>query len=111
MKRHYNIYLFLLLLAFTACVSQPVDTYNKKIAAFEISYNEALKTALVYLNDPTISEDKKIKIKEAVSNVSNLRSTMQIAESIGDISKAENQLQLAQKSLLILRQLAQEGKL
>lgn len=112
--KQYNIFLFYILIAFSlmACPAmEPIDTYNKKVAAFEITYNETLKTAKLYLNSVSVPESKKDSIRAAISSTAQARAAMQVAQSLGDISEAQTQLQVAQKALTVLRELAAEGKL
>ena len=109
---YFQFYFFALLLTFSiSCGTLPIDTYNKKVAAFEISYNEALKTAERYLNSATVPGVRKDEIRNAIKTTAQARNAMKLAEQAGNFQDAEAQLNAAQAALLILRGLAEEGKL
>lgn len=103
------IYFVVLSLSFTvACVSAPVDTYNKRAAVFELGYIEILKTAKLYLASPNTPTAIKRDIKKAVETAATAREAMQFAEGAGDITTAQGQLQTAQSALGLLRKLVAE---
>jgi len=85
----------------------PIDTYNKKVAAFEITYNEALKTAKLWLDSSTTPQPIKDSIKAAISDIRDARTAMEFAEGAGDLRTAEGQLKTAQSALRVLRKIVE----
>jgi hypothetical protein len=112
MNQVYSLTIFFILLTFfIGCTTTaPIDTYNKKAAAFEISYNEVLKTAKLYLNDSNVSPDVKTKIKDSIKTVAKARKAMLFAEGAGDITTAQGQLKTAQSALAVLRKIVEENQ-
>ena len=101
MIKYFLILLCTVLL--NGCSNLPIDTLNKRIAAFEITYNETLKTVLLYLKEDRFSEHDKQLVQEAVRDTSTARAAMYIAKGIGDLETAQGQLLAAQSALQFMR--------
>lgn len=88
---------------FSSCATMDLDTLNKRIAAFEISYQEVLKTIILYKNENRFTADEWSEIQDRVSEVSFARGAMKAAIKIDDYDTASKNLALASNMLNILR--------
>ena len=98
-----TIILMLCSLILTACANMPLDTLNKRIAAFELTYEQALTTLGLWIKENRLSADNKAKAQQLVKQISEARAAIYIAKGLKDLSKAQNQLNVANASLKILR--------
>ncbi len=109
-------YRYLLLAIFlTGCslfTTPPIDTFNKQVAAFEISYGVLLDKALLHKREGRLSAETKLKLDEIVKNIEVTMNAINASMKIGDITSAETQLELATSTLDLLRSTlaAQEDK-
>ena len=103
MIKQYIIGLLCVLLF--SCATLPIDTLNKKLAAFEITYGQVLESVGAWINDGTLSGENKKKVQVLIQQISEARAAVYMAKGINDLRKAESQLSAAQRSILLLRQL------
>lgn len=86
------------------CTTLPVDTINKKIAVFELTYNQILTTVKTWNDEGRLLDSQKSFIKERVKEISNARSALFIAKNLGDLDTAQGRLNAANVSLNLLRE-------
>lgn len=98
-----KLLLILMLLIVAGCAATPpVDTYNKQRAAFEITYQELLLTALSLRQDGLIDASAMSVISETIDKIEIARSAADAAEKVGDLTQATDRLRLAQTLLYTL---------
>lgn len=99
--------LIYIICAFTiiSCANMPLDTLNKRLAAFEITYKEVLTTVGKWMHEGRLSTEQKIKVQDMVRKISQARTAIYIAKGLNDMNKAQNQLNTANTTLNVLREL------
>jgi len=104
--------LFILIaLAFTllGCATPTaIDTINKKIAVFEISYQEALTAAISLHSQGLLNQSSQEAITRAIETLGLARQSVYTAIERGNISLAEDNLVRAQQALMLLTQLIRQ---
>jgi len=98
-------------LAFTlfGCATSPaIDTLNKKLAVFEISYQEALIAAISLHDQGLLNQSSQEFITRAIETLGLARQSVYNAIERGNISLAEDNLVRAQQALVILTQLIRQ---
>ena len=99
-------WMYLLLLNFTGCsmfATAPIDTFNKQVAAFEISYGVLLDKANLYKKEGRFTPEAKLKMDEAIKTTELTLNAVHAAMVIGDITSAGTQLGMASKALELIR--------
>lgn len=91
------------MMAMTGCTSLPIDTTNKKIAAFETSYIEVKKVLLKWIKEKIIVGDEKADVKNKVAEIEKIKDAMYIALSANEIATANSKLGAAKLMLGVLR--------
>ena len=92
-----------LLVFLVSCASQPVDTLNKRLSVFEITYIETLKKIKLWIDEGNLSTDQVVSIKKSVNDMADARQALYLAKSVGDIATVEGQLKIANVSMQLLR--------
>ena len=96
MLRHkFSIHLVWLLLFLSACATAPLDTVNKKFAAFEVTYKSALTQIDKLEKTNSLKPETKTKLADVLKEVNKARTAAYLAKDAGDIRSAEGQLKLA----------------
>ena len=104
MKHIYSIVMALLFaLGLANCASLPLDTLNKRIAAFEVTYGEILKTVQVWIDEGRLTGSGLDSVKANIKAVSQARAAMYVAKGVGDIKSAQGQLNAASAALQLVR--------
>lgn len=105
MKR--NIYPIVMALLFAlglaSCASLPLDTINKRIAAFEITYGETLKTVQLWISEGRIASADLVAVQRNIKAISKARQAMYIAKGVGDIKSVQGKLNAANAALQLVR--------
>lgn len=92
---------FVLLLV--GCMSLPIDTLNKQIAVFEVSYAKNLSKIDNWINEKRFTASEIEKIQEFVRDMRNARAAMYVALNANDIVTAQGKLGAASASLQLIR--------
>ena len=95
--------LLLIFLLISACASLPLDTLNKRIAAFEIGYGETLKTVQQWIDEGRLTGSAKNGVQANIKAISQARQAMYIAKGVGDIKTAQGKLNAASGALTLVR--------
>ena len=106
MNKVNYIGLYVLLITLTGCsmfATAPIDTFNKQVAAFEISYGVLLDKANLYKKEGRFSPEGKLRMDEAIKTTELTLNAVNAAMVIGDITSAETQLEMASKALELIR--------
>ena len=103
MKNH----LLFILCAMTimACATLPMDTLNKRLGAFEITYGQVLITLNQWIEEKRLDPEQKLKAQELVKKISAARTSIYIAKGVNDLTKAQTQLNAASTLLTALREM------
>lgn len=88
---------------FAGCASLPIDTLNKRIAAFEITYGETLKVIDLWIQEGRLTGTDKTAMQANVKAASEARAAMYIAKGVGDLESAQGKLNAASASLKLIR--------
>lgn len=88
-----------LVLFLTACVSNPVDTLNKRFAVFESGYSSVLKQIDKLESSDSFKPETKLKVALALEETNKARKVANLARASGDVVKANNALDLASIAL------------
>jgi hypothetical protein len=86
----------------------PVDTPEKQLAAFEISFQEVVKTVILYRREGRISDVELIDVKLRVNEINTTLNLAYRLLSGGDYVGTENALIKVQNMLSVLRNLLLE---
>lgn len=103
MKKYYCYFVLGFLLLLVGCAGLAVDTLNKRIAVFEIGYNQTLQTIKLWITEGRLKDADKISIQSRVKEMSVARHAMHNAKMLGDLDTVQGQLNAANISLQILR--------
>lgn len=90
----------------TGCAGMQLDTMNKRLAAFEISYKQALKA--VELSESRLTPAEKASVANAIEDIERVRGSMYAALAASDIGTAESDLAKVLGLLAVVRQIAVE---
>ena len=101
---YHNSFLVAILFLLFACSSMQVDTLNKKIAVFEISYGEVLITIDNLISDNDLNYEQIVKVKSLVNNVATARLALYAALKIDDAETAQEKLNAALTLLQAVKQ-------
>ena len=95
-----------------SCATLPLDTMNKKLAAFEITYNEMLGTVGKWIDENRLNSEQKAQVKNMIKQISEARAAVYMAKGIVNVKDMQTNLNAANKALALLRELiaAQEQK-
>lgn len=85
------------------CGTLPIDTLNKRIAAFEISYEQVLLTVDRWIDEGRLVGDAKKKIQDQIREARLARLAIYIAKESGDFTTAQGKLTAATAALQIIR--------
>jgi len=102
-KYPFVLSMLIVALVMSACATVPVDTLEKRVALFEVSYGEVLKTIQLYKKENRFSDATWKEIQNTVRQVSAARTVMKTSLEIGDIETTSNTLALASQLLTSLR--------
>jgi TolA-binding protein len=92
-----------------ACTSMPpADTVNKKMAVFEVSYQNVLEQATRWRVEDRLSEETIQRLDKLFDQIDDARSAAYAALEAGRVDEAENKLQLAQRTLAAARDVLAE---
>jgi hypothetical protein len=97
------IFLTTLIVFMFGCASLPIDTLNKRIAVFEISYGEVLVTVDRWIVEKRLVNEDKAKVQAMIKEVQVARTAMYIAKDAGEIANAQDNLTAANIILSKLR--------
>jgi hypothetical protein len=98
MKAYRYLYI-LFALALVACVSNPVDTLNKRFAVFETGYNSALTQIDRIQKANAFKPETANKVADALIEVNRARKVANVARYSGDVLDANNALDIAMRAL------------
>lgn len=100
----HTLILLVATLFVAACASTPpVDTLNKKLAAFEVSYEEVLDRAATLKGEDRLSEATVEDLTRVFDRIDQVRSAAYSALENGDQEKAEDRLERARELLSAAR--------
>jgi len=85
------------------CTGLAVDTLNKRVAVFEIGYNQTLVTIKLWITEGRLKGTDKVSIQSRVKEMSVARHAMHAAKKLGDLDTVAGQLNAANISLQLLR--------
>lgn len=101
---HHSFITFIVSILLFGCIaSLPIDTVNKQIAAFEISYKQVLTTALLWMKEGRLVGDEKAIVQARLKEIQIMRAAMYAARDIGDLSTASGQLKASNSALKLIR--------
>lgn len=106
MKRNCIVFYLaplILSLSILSCATQPIDTVNKQIAAFEVSYKHALKTIQLWISEGRLVGVAKTDMQERIKEIEIARAAMYIAKGSGDLKTTSGQLSAANAALGAVR--------
>lgn len=86
------------------CSTLPIDTLNKRIAAFEIAYEQVLVTVDRWIDEGRLTGDRKKQVQDQIRATRTARLAIYIAKESGDIVAAQGKLTAATAALQILRE-------
>lgn len=89
----------------TACASLPLDTLNKRLAAFEVAYEQALVTVGIWIKENRLSVEQKEQVQGMIKKISDARQAIYIAKGLQNMKEAQTQLTNATAALKLLREL------
>jgi aspartate-semialdehyde dehydrogenase len=99
-----SIFALAVLVMLYGCNTLPIDTLNKRIAVFEVSYEQVLVTIDRWIDEQRLVGAEKETVKEHVRNMYKTRLAMYVAIKSGDLSTAEGRLQTSMTTLELVRQ-------
>lgn len=99
LAQSYKPLLFLMALLLSACLSNNLDTLNKRFAAFEIGYKSALTQFDSLERSNSLKPETRAKVMTLIQDTNTARKAAYLAKDSGDLTTAENQLVLANKFL------------
>ena len=102
LKRKFSVHLIWLFLFLSACATAPLDTVNKKFAAFEVTYKSALTQIDQLEKTNSLKPETKTKLADVLKEVNKARTAAYLAKDAGDIRDAEGQISMA---ILLLERL------
>lgn len=88
-----------------SCSTMPIDTFNKKLATFEIAYGQILQTIGAMMKNGTIAGEQKEKIKDLIRQVSKARDAVYIAKGFNDVALAESNLVKARTAFKLIQEI------
>ncbi len=88
-----------------------LDTVNKRFAAFEVTYQEALKTALNLRDSGHMDLTTEEYVTSAIKKIEVARTAAYAALKAGDAPLAESHLKVAQSILLTLSELIKQQRM
>jgi len=104
------VMLVVLLAGLAACAAMPpIDTARKRMAAFEIAYQEALAAVSRHLDEGRISAGGRARLAEAISTIELSRRAAYSALEAGDLDVFNNRMRLMQLALQTLRDVVAES--
>jgi len=91
---HSKIYLvFVMVFLLSSCaLFAKVDTLNKRIALFEVSYEQVLITVDRWIADGRLAGDHKQRVKQYINDIYKTRLAMYVALKAGAKGNAEEKL-------------------
>lgn len=106
-----RLWLAIIMIVLAGCAGLPVDTLNKRLAVFEIGYQQTLTTLQTWVDEGRLTGDTKKKIQDHVRDMENALAALYAAKAMGDLDTVDGQLRAAQASLQLVRDYitAQEG--
>lgn len=97
------LFIIFTLFILTSCAAiLPVDTLNKRMTAFEITYQETLKTAINLRDQGYLDVQAQDAIDQIVTNIETVRGAAYSAIALGNTEVAESKLGLAASMLSML---------
>ena len=111
-KAMTRFFIFVVSLVLISCSSMPaLDTLNKRVAAFEISFQEIVKVVILYKEEGRLSENDFLKAKGLVNEINETMVLVNSLKSIDDLVGAETNLQRANALLGTLRNYLREKEI
>jgi hypothetical protein len=95
--------LSLSLFVINGCASMNLDTLNKQQAAVEISYQETLRTIVLWAKEGRLTQDEIRGLQTKVKEFEFALDGIAAAKAIGDLKTAKGQLATARGALIFLR--------
>ena len=89
--KYYSVFVMVFLLSSCAMFSN-VDTLNKRMALFEVSYEQILLTVDLWIKDGRLIGDKKAIVQRYIKDIYKTRLAMYVALNLGDTASAEEKL-------------------
>lgn len=103
------LFLVSFLVAGCASMAKP-ETLTERLAAMEISYQEALKTATTWRKEGRLSEKQIADFNDAFDEYELYRNAAKAAVNLGDLAEAEDSADKVAVALAALRVLVQEAE-
>lgn len=101
--------LITILFVLTSCAAVPIlDTINKRMAAFEVSFQETVKLVILYRQEGRFTESEFFAIKNRINEVNNILSVTYGLIDSGNIVEADKSLSSAKTVLQIVRRVLLE---
>ncbi len=116
MQKRNLSWIFAVLITLTAvfmggCASMPdVDTPGKRFAVFEISYQEILKTAILYKQEKRLSDDQTKRLDDLFSQMNTGRELALRAWLDNDMPAFDNRMQALTGALQLMRAVLVEAE-
>lgn len=99
MKNYKYLYLLFSLLLLIGCVTNTIDTTNKRFAVFESGYSAVLNEIGRLKTADALKPETATRIADALEEVNRARQTANIARKSGDLLNANSALDLAMRAL------------
>lgn len=101
-KIYFTFIVMLFLLV--ACASTPtLETLNRRVALFEVSYEQALLTVDRWIEDGRLNGDKKQRVQRYIKDIYKTRLSMYVALKAGGLDKAMDNLNTSLIALDLVR--------
>lgn len=101
----HNLLTMACVLLLTSCATvQQLDTLNKRMGAFEIAYGETLQIIDRWLTQGMIDDGNKATLQKHIKKIQSARQAFYVAKKVNDFNKAKDSLDIATKSLELMRE-------
>lgn len=88
------------------CAGLQIDTMNKRLAAFEVSYSETLKAVERVYNEGRLSQSDALAVADGIEEIEKARVVMYAALAAGDVAASGDALTMAIEALTVMREYA-----